>query len=81
MEPQEIRRVVRRVVGEIFELEPDEIDDEADFTSTLGGDSLGTLGLIVALEKQFGIHYSPTEAQGFTCIDEVVRVTGRYVGT
>jgi acyl carrier protein len=79
MQTEEIRHSVRKIVSDVFELAEDHIDDAADFTRILGGDSLIMVGLIVALEKHFDIHYSPTEAQSFACVDDIVRVTGNYV--
>lgn len=78
MSDEEIRQAARQVVMEILELEPDEVDDGADFNKDLGGDSIQKLELIVSLEKRFNIHYAPDEAAGMNSIEDIVRVTKNY---
>jgi acyl carrier protein len=51
---EEIRDGVRSVVMTILELEPDELDDDADFDS-LGADSLLRMEILSSLGKRFGV--------------------------
>lgn len=74
------REEIRKIVEEIFELDPDDIRDDADFHKDLGGDSIQKLELIVALEKRFDIHFTPSDELNMNCIDDVVKVTQKYAG-
>lgn len=79
MDQREIRRIVGEVVMDVLELELEELSDNADFHTDLGGDSIQRLELVVALEKRFGIQYALNDEARMNCIDEVVEITQSYV--
>ncbi len=81
MDKREIRRIVGEVVMDVLELELEELRDNADFHTDLGGDSIQRLELVVALEKRFGIQYAFSDEARMNCINEVVEITESYVRT
>ena len=54
MTSQEIIERTDRILVELFELEAEELTPEASLYEELGLDSLDSVDLIVALEKEFG---------------------------
>ena len=79
MDQREIRRIVGEVVMDVLELELEELSDDADFHTDLGGDSIQRLELVVALEKRFDIQYALNDEARMNCIDDVVEITQSYV--
>lgn len=78
MDRDEIRRIAAEVVSEILELDADELRNDADFHTDLGGDSIQRLELIVTLEKRFGVHYSPGDERAMNCVNDIVTITEKY---
>lgn len=54
MATQNIRKRVAEIVAHEFELEADDVVDDAHLYDDLGLDSLDAIDLVVALEKNFG---------------------------
>ena len=61
MEKDEIIRRTNQVFEESFEIEKDRIVPEAHLFDDLGLDSLDTVDLVVALQKQFGVRIRDDE--------------------
>ncbi len=61
MEKDEIIRRTNQVFEESFEIERDKIVPEARLFDDLGLDSLDTVDLVVALQKQFGVRIRDDE--------------------
>lgn len=60
MDEGEIRTVVRENALKIFELEPEQLADDASFES-LGGDSIQRLELVSLLQDELGVVFSVEE--------------------
>ncbi len=58
----EIKGLVNKIFEEEFELEPDQIKDDALIFQDLGLDSLDIIDLVVALEKSFGVKVRSRES-------------------
>jgi acyl carrier protein len=54
MSEQEIIERVRKILIEVFELREEDLTPEATLYDQLGLDSLDSVDLVVALEKEFG---------------------------
>lgn len=79
MTDEDIRQIVLERIVEIFELEPDEIEDNASFTESLGGDSVQKLELIAALEQHFNIYYTGNDAANIDTVNSTVQITKKYI--
>jgi len=51
----QMRDVVAKLVAEIFDVDPSEIDDEVEFPSLDGWDSLNHMEFITRLETELGV--------------------------
>ena len=54
---------VRQVVADIFDQPLADVSPESSPQTLPGWDSLGHLNLVVALEQEFGLHFSPAEVE------------------
>lgn len=79
MNEESVRGRVRETMMAILELERQEMDDAAHFSDDLSGDSVQKLELIVALEKEFNIHYAVEDAANMNTVDQIVQITRNYV--
>jgi acyl carrier protein len=79
MTDEDIKQIVLEKVIEIFELEPDEIEDNASFSDNLGGDSVQKLELIAALEQHFNIYYTGDDAANIDTVNSTVQITKNYI--
>jgi acyl carrier protein len=53
---------VRRIIGQVAELDPDQVDLDAHFYEDMLCDSLQQLEIVVQVERGFGIKLSDVEA-------------------
>jgi len=65
---------IRRLVAEILEVEPEEIDPEAHFVKDLGMDSMMALEILAGIEKMYRIVIPEEMLPKFTSIKETVRI-------
>jgi len=65
---------IRRLVAEILEVEPEEIDPEAHFVKDLGMDSMMALEILAGIEKMYRIVIPEEMLPKFTSIRETVRI-------
>ena len=59
----EIGERVKKIVVEHLGVEPEKVVDAASFIDDLGADSLDTVELVMALEKEFDIDIPDEEAE------------------
>jgi acyl carrier protein len=78
MKKEKIKKIVDEVVMEIFELEPEELKEDADLYCDIGGNSIQKLELIVALERRLGIRYALSEETNMNCVRDIVLITESY---
>lgn len=81
MNAESTREMVRAIIGDIFELDDEEIRDDTDLTEDLAEDSLKMLELVTKLEKRLDIRFDPEDHYNFHSIGDIVEVTKRHVGT
>lgn len=75
-EDGEIRRVVREVVTEVFDLAPGEVADDINF-DVLGGDSVRRMEVIATLGRRLGTRFSVEEETKIHSVRDAVRITRR----
>ncbi len=76
---EEINGRVRKICGEVFRVDPDELSDDVRRGELDGWDSLGHLDLVSALEKQFSVRLRPEQALEIETIGDAKRVLARLL--
>ena len=67
-----IEERVREIVVEQLGVNPEQITPEAKFVEDLGADSLDTVELVMALEKEFSFEIPDEDAEKITRVKEAV---------
>jgi acyl carrier protein len=65
---------IRKIVAEILEIEPHEIDPDAQFIKDLGMDSMMALEVMAGIEKRYRIAIPEDKLPKFTNLRETVRI-------
>ncbi|HNR31452.1 MAG TPA: acyl carrier protein [Candidatus Hydrogenedentes bacterium] len=68
---------VRRIIVEKFELQPEEVTENARFVDDLGADSLDITEVIMALEEEFNIDIDDDANQIETVGDAIRYIEGK----
>ena len=68
------RDELRRVVADILELEPGELEPDTDLRSIEAFDSVSILSLMIELHDQAGAAISPMEASKLRCYGDIERL-------
>ena len=63
---------VLRCIQAAFDLDPEEVSTSIRQEHVEGWDSIGTLGLILCLEEEFGVSIAPETARLMTGFPEIV---------
>ncbi|MEU5695832.1 acyl carrier protein [Actinosynnema sp. NPDC020468] len=71
---------LREIVAEVFELEPDEVSDTADFVAEYDADSLRAIEILARVEKRYQVEIPQAELASMTNLLAVHAVLGRYAG-
>lgn len=79
MTRDEIRSKVMQIAGEVFELEPNELQGDKHIIDELGASSVMRLEFIVMLERGFRLQFVPEEIEVAQNLDEVVEVVETFV--
>jgi acyl carrier protein len=81
MTPSEITTKVNEVLIEEFELQPEQIRDDAHLFDELGLDSLDAVDLVVALEQRFGGRVPEEEIKNVRTVADLYRLIETQVVT
>jgi acyl carrier protein len=65
---------LRRVVAHVFGLDPDAVTPATSIDTVEGWDSLRHLNLVIALEAEFGVSFTPEEIPDLLSI-EIIALT------
>jgi acyl carrier protein len=68
----ENREKLRRLVMDVFLLDPSEFRFDLRREEVLTWDSLGVVSLAVGVQETFGYHFTPEEATGIKSIQDIV---------
>jgi acyl carrier protein len=69
---------VEQVIGYVFKVESDKIDDLSSRETIPGWDSMGHLSLIVALESEFGVSISIADSIEMVTVEKIRSVLRKY---
>ena len=64
---------VKEIIVKNLNVKPEEVAEDKHFINDFGADSLDTVELIMALEKEFGITSPDEDATKITTVGEVVK--------
>lgn len=74
-----IENEIRKLIAEILEVEPEEIDPDAQFVKDLGMDSMMALEILAGIEKMYKIVIPEDMLPKFTSLKETVRIVFRIL--
>ena len=69
-----VEKDIRNLVAEILEVEPREIDAEANFVKDLGMDSMMALEILAGIEKKYRIVIPEEMLPKFTSLNKTVSI-------
>lgn len=65
---------IKKIFGELFEIEEDELDNTLTMDDVEEWDSLMHIQLALALEKEFNIKFTTQQIVDMKSIDEIIRI-------
>lgn len=68
---------VRKVLVSKFDVDPRKLVSETTFKDDLGADSLDTVELAMAFEKEFGIEISDEDVEAITTVGDAERFVAK----
>ena len=63
---------LQTIIGEVVNIEPDEITMESTFVDDLGADSLDVFQIIMGIEEEFDIEIPSEEAEKIVSVGDAV---------
>ena len=63
---------VKKIVVEHLGVEPEKVQDNANFIDDLGADSLDTVELVMAFEEAFGVEIPDDAAEKITTVKDAI---------
>ena len=78
---KEMEEKVRDIIVEELGVERDKLNDDASFMEELGADSLDTVELVMAFEKEFDIDIPDEEAEKLRTVGDALKYLREKVGT
>lgn len=79
MEPEEVKSRVKKVIAEVLEMDPAEIDDQANFANDLGASSLQSIRLVAGFEEEFNIEMDEDKSLQVQTVSEAVTFISSYL--
>lgn len=70
----EVKGKIKGVLLNLLKIKPEELKDDVRLTDGIGVDSTEMVETVIALEKAFGIKFSPKEITKFSTINDIDRV-------
>jgi len=64
---------VKKIIVDELGVDPNEVKPEASFIDDLGADSLATVELVMAFEKEFGMSIPDEEAEKLKTVGDVMK--------
>jgi len=72
---------VKDIIAEELGVEREKLTDEASFMEDLGADSLDTVELVMAFEKEFDIDIPDEEAEKLRTVGDALRYLQEKIGS
>lgn len=63
---------LQSIIGEVLNIDPDEITPDSSFVDDLGADSLDVFQIIMGIEEEFDIQVSTEAAEGIVTVSDAV---------
>ena len=76
----EMEEKVKDIIVEELGVERDKLNDDASFMEELGADSLDTVELVMAFEKEFDIDIPDEEAEKLRTVGDALKYLHEKVG-
>ena len=77
---KEMEEKVKDIIVEELGVERDKLADDASFMEELGADSLDTVELVMAFEKEFDIDIPDEEAEKLQTVGDAMKYLNEKVG-
>jgi acyl carrier protein len=77
--PVNVEDEVKKIIANIIEMDPKEIDAEASLVEDLGMDSMMALEILAALEKRFKIKIAEEDLPKITSVNRAIALAKQYV--
>ena len=69
--------IIRKIVAQITNIDPDAINEDTVLYDDLGVDSLDLFQIVMAIEEQFEIEVSEEDAQSIVTVGDAVKMISR----
>jgi acyl carrier protein len=70
---------VKKLIADIIEMDPNEINVDASLVEDLGMDSMMALEILAAMEKKFKIRIPEEDLPKITTVNHAITVAKKYV--
>ena len=70
---------VKKLIADIIEMEPDQIDPNANLVEDLGMDSMMALEILATIEKKYKIKLPEEELPKITTVNRAAELARKYV--
>ena len=77
----DVEEKVKQIIVEELGVERDKLRNEASFMEDLGADSLDTVELVMAFEKEFDIDIPDEEAEKLRTVGDAMNYLHQKIGT
>ena len=79
MQIEEVQARVKKVIAEVLEMDPSEIDDNANFITDLGASSIQSIRLVAGFEEEFNIEMDEDKSLQVQTVSEAVSFINSYL--
>ena len=69
---------VEKIIGKVFNVDPDELDDSSSRDTIKGWDSMAHLNLILELEAEFKVRIAIADAIEMVDVEKTRRILRKY---
>ena len=76
---ENLEQEVRKLIADIIEMDPNEIDGDAHLVEDLGMDSMMALEILAAVEKRYRIKMPEEDLPKITTLNKTIELVKRYV--
>lgn len=70
---------LKRVIADVLNVDPEEVNMETTFVDDLGADSLDVFQIIMGIEEEFDIEIPAEDAEKITTVEEAVNLIKKAV--
>lgn len=73
-------KMLQRIVGEVLNVDPEEITMETSFVDDLGADSIDIYQIIMGLEEELDLEIDTDAAEGVKTVGDAVELIRNTIG-